>query len=592
MSQARAMAFSVNPLLSSPHRTGRSRLLMLFIMLGFVAVAVKAFWLQHVNVSDWQRRAEKMYEKVRDVPATRGRILDRSGVVLASSVPVVTLGVVPANFAKNFEKAPNRTEELAKLAGTTTAELKKRVDAALQLPKNQQFFYLARELPIDVRDRVIGMRLSGVELEVEYRRSYPYEEATAHLVGFAIADTANGEAGQEGLERALDASLRGKEGWRRVVQDSRQNPVEEKNLRKPEPGKDVTLTIDAGIQSAVYNAVKDAYIEHRAVGAAAVVLEASTGEVLAMVNMPAYNPNNRKGLEVESMRNRAVIDSFEPGSTMKPFAIATALQRGIVSTSTVINTAPGKMTINGSTIGDAHTYGALTVAQVIQKSSNVGTAKISLQMPPAVMWQTYHDIGLGQAPQVGFSGTTAGRLRPARSWKEIEQATMSYGHGLSVSLLQLARAYTVFGTDGRAMPVSFVRSNDASPMGERVYSPQVAQSVREMLEAAAAPGGTAPKAQISGYRVGGKTGTAYKAERGGYAKNKYVASFVGLVPIDKPRLVIAVMVDEPRNGKHYGGEVAAPVFAKVAADSMRVMNISPDPMVPAPVGGPAVAESL
>jgi cell division protein FtsI (penicillin-binding protein 3) len=390
-------------------------------------------------------------------------------------------------------------------------------------------------------------------------------------VGFTNAH----EQGAEGLEATHDQALRGTSGQLRVVIDRRGSAVEGRTIADALHGKDLQLSLDASIQSMVYSTLKSAVVEHRAKAAAAVVIDAQTGEVLALVNEPSFDPNNRIKLNPDRVRNRAVTDTFEPGSTMKSFSIAAALELGRVSPKTEVQTAPGKITIGNRTIGDSHPHGTLTVEEVLAKSSNVGTVRITQRLQAKELYDFYVAAGFGRVPDVGLNGATAGRLRQPEKWVPIDQATISYGHGVSVSLLQLARAYTVFARDGDLVPISFV-PQPGPVSGVPVISPETARSVRKMLEMATTQG-TAPKAQIAGFRVAGKTGTAHKPERGGYAKNKYVASFVGFAPADQPRFVIAVMVDEPSAGKHYGGEVAAPIFAQIANDALRRMQMSPNP---------------
>jgi cell division protein FtsI (penicillin-binding protein 3) len=344
--------------------------------------------------------------------------------------------------------------------------------------------------------------------------------------------------------------------------------------QEPQDGADLELSIDARVQYIAFSALRDAVKEHRAKAGAVVVLDVQTGEVLALANLPTYDPNRRGQLNGAQLRNRVITDTYEPGSTMKPFSVAMAMDSGRVSPTTTFDVSPGRMTIGSATIGDAHAYGVLTVEQILQKSSNIGTVKMALQMPPQRMWEGFTSLGFGQPPQLGFPGAVSGRVRPWKTWKPIEQATMSYGHGISVSLIQIARAYTVFATDGELMPLTMFKADGHVP-GVPVFSPATARSVRKMLEMAAGPGGTAPLAQVQGYRVAGKTGTAHKQENGSY-QNKYIASFVGFAPVSKPRVVVAVMVDEPSAGKHYGGQVAAPVFARITGEALRAMRVHPD----------------
>ena len=578
---SRAAGRSAAPVLTWRATQIRSRVMLFLLMAGFCVVIVRAFMLQLVNADQWQSRAEKRFERPREIPANRGRVLDRHGAVIASSVQEEQLGIVPSRFVGNLppvgdKKADaqraakkkieeQKLDELAQILELKPAEVRSRIYGA------KKFFWLARGLNLEQADRIRALRLEGIELENDFRRYYPYGEAFAHVVGFTNAH----EQGAEGLEATHDRALRGTSGQVRVVIDRKGSAVEGKTIADALHGKDLQLSLDASIQTMVYSALKTAVTEHRAKAAAAVVIDAQTGEVLALVNEPSFDPNNRTRLNPDRVRNRAVTDTFEPGSTMKSFSIAAALELGRVGPKTEIQTAPGKLTIGNRTIGDSHPHGLLTVEEVLAKSSNVGTVKITQKLQAKELYDFYVAAGFGRVPDVGLNGATAGRLRQPEKWVPIDQATVSYGHGVSVSLLQLARAYTIFARDGDLVPISFV-PQPGPVAGVPVLSPETARSVREMLEMATTQG-TAPKAQIVGFRVAGKTGTAHKPERGGYAKNKYVASFVGFAPADQPRFVIAVMVDEPSAGKHYGGEVAAPVFAQIANDTLRRMQMSPNP---------------
>ena len=432
--------------------------------------------------------------------------------------------------------------------------------------------FLQRQLPPEIGERVAALKLPGIGQDREYRRYYPTGEMTAHIVGFTGVD----DKGLEGVELAFQNQLLGHSGSRSVIKDRRGQIVEDVgSVRPPQDGKDIRLALDSKIQYLAYSHLKQAVTDFKAKAGGIVVVDTRSGEVLALANWPTYNPNNRERLTGAQLRNRAITDTYEPGSVMKPFIAALALESNKVRFDSVINCAPGRLTIGSATISDAHPHGALTVAQVIQKSSNVGTAKIAAMLSPEQMWSMYDTIGLGQLPKLGFPGEVAGRLRPWKSWRPIEQATMSYGHGLSVSLLQLARAYTVFAREGDLIPLTLTKAEEAPVKTTSVFSQQTAREVRSMLEMAAQPGGTAPKAQIPGYRVGGKTGTAYKIEGGQYVR-KYVASFVGFAPVSNPRLVVAVMIDEPTSGAHYGGDVAGPVFSRVMGGALRTLGVPPD----------------
>jgi cell division protein FtsI (penicillin-binding protein 3) len=410
----------------------------------------------------------------------------------------------------------------------------------------------------------------------EYKRRYPEGEAAAHVVGFTNVE----DKGQEGIELAFQRDLSGRDGTRRVIKDRLGRVVEDiGDSVQPVDGRDIELSIDSKVQFFAYQRIRDAVAANRAKAGSVVVLDAQSGQVLALANYPSFTPAERRNLTGAQLRNRALTDTFEPGSTMKPFIAAWALETGRVTPNTVIQTAPGTINITGSTIRDAHPHGALTVAEVIQKSSNVGTVKLAMQMQPREMWELYTQVGFGQKPQLAFPGAVTGRLRPYKTWRPVEQATMSYGYGLSASLFQIAHAYTVFARDGELIPMSLVKNNnepDGLTHGIRVISPKTAQAVREMLHMVTGPGGTAPQAQAIGYSVGGKSGTAYKQEGKGYAEKKYRAWFVGMAPINKPRIIVAVMVDEPTGGKHFGGDVAGPVFSDLVQQTLRTLNVQPD----------------
>ncbi|MCX7211638.1 MAG: penicillin-binding protein 2, partial [Burkholderiales bacterium] len=553
---------SRNALLTTKLSAWRSRFVLGMLALAFVALGLRAFWLQAWSTEFLQKQGASRYERALEIPANRGKIVDRSGAMLASSLPAKAIWADPEDVDAPREKL----NELAKLLSMDRRELDRK------LAEDKNYVYLKRQVDADVAARVAALNIRGINQRNEFKRHYPEGETVAHIVGFTNVE----DVGQEGFELAQQQRLAGKPGARRVIKDNLGRFIEQIGSgREPQDGADLTLSIDTRIQFLAFNALRDAVREHRAKAGAVVVVDVQTGEVLALSNWPTYDPNNRGQLTGAQLRNRVITDTFEPGSTMKPFAIAMGLEAGKVKPSTVIETAPGKLTIGTATIGDAHPHGALTVEQVLQKSSNVGTVKIALQLPPQKMWEGFTSVGFGQAPQIGFPGTVSGRVRPYKNWKPIEQATMSYGHGISVSLIQMARAYTVFARDGDVIPLTMTRT-DVEATGVPVFRPETAQAVRKMLEMAAGPQGTAPQAQISGYRVGGKTGTAYKQENGAYQTNKYISSFVGFAPVSKPRIVVAVMIDEPSAGKHYGGEVAAPIFARITGEALRAMRVAPD----------------
>jgi cell division protein FtsI (penicillin-binding protein 3) len=550
-----------NALLTTKLPAWRSRFLLGLVALSFVALAVRAFWLQALSNDFLQRQGSARYERTLEIPATRGKIVDRTGVVLASSLPAKAVWADPDDVVA----PPEKRRELARLLGMDPKELERK------LAEEKNYVYLRRQVDADVAQKVADLKIPGIHQRDERKRHYPEGETVAHVVGFTNVE----DAGQEGFELSQQQRLAGRAGSRRVIKDNLGRVIEQVGSGiEPQDGDDLALSIDTRIQFLAFNAIRDAVREHRAKAAAVVVADVRSGEILALANWPTYDPNNRAQLTGAQLRNRVITDTYEPGSTMKPFSIAMALEAGKVRPTTVIDTSPGKLTIGSATIGDAHRYGPLTVEQVLQKSSNVGTVKMALQLPPQQMWEGLTSLGFGQSPQIGFPGAVAGRVRPYKTWKPIEQATMSYGHGLSVSLLQMVRAYTVFARDGELIPLTMLK-NDAPAVGVQVLKPATAQQVRKMLEMAAGPQGTAPAAQIQGYRVGGKTGTAHKNENGVY-QNKYVASFVGLAPVSNPRLVVAVMVDEPSAGKYYGGLVAAPLFSRITGEALRALRVPPD----------------
>lgn len=558
----RPVKHSRNALLTTKLSAWRSRFVLGMLALAFVALGLRAVWLQAWSTEFLQKQGASRYERALEIPANRGKIVDRSGAMLASSLPAKAIWADPEDVDAPREKL----NELAKLLSMDRRELDRK------LAEDKNYVYLKRQVDADVAARVAALNIRGINQRNEFKRHYPEGETVAHIVGFTNVE----DVGQEGFELAQQQRLAGKPGARRVIKDNLGRFIEQIGSgREPQDGADLTLSIDTRIQFLAFSALRDAVREHRAKAGAVVVVDVQTGEVLALSNWPTYDPNNRGQLTGAQLRNRVITDTFEPGSTMKPFAIAMGLDAGKVKPGTVIETAPGKLTIGTATIGDAHPHGALTVEQVLQKSSNVGTVKIALQLPPQKMWEGFTSVGFGQAPQIGFPGTVSGRVRPYKNWKPIEQATMSYGHGISVSLIQMARAYTVFARDGDVIPLTMTRT-DVEATGVPVFRPETAQAVRKMLEMAAGPQGTAPLAQISGYRVGGKTGTAYKQENGAYQTNKYISSFVGFAPVSKPRIVVAVMIDEPSAGKHYGGEVAAPIFARITGEALRAMRVAPD----------------
>lgn len=544
----------------------RARIVFGALVLGFVLLAGRSVYLQWIDNKFLQEQGEARHVREIEMPAHRGRIVDRNGEPLAISTPVRSLWA----FRERFEPTAAQFTALAQVLDVQPGALRRRIAAA------DDFVYLVRRIPPEIAARALALKIQGLYDQNEYRRYYPGGEMTSQVLGF----TGERDIGQEGIELAQQAWLGGQAGSRRVIINRRGDVVEDlAAIRAPQEGRDLALSLDKRLQHLAYRELKAAVELNKAKAGGLVILDAKTGEILALANWPAYNPNRRDQIAREKMRNRALTDVFEPGSTLKPFTVASALEAGTVQPRTVIQTGNGALTVGSATIHDAHPAGALTVEQVVQKSSNVGAAKIALGLPAATMWQTLSDAGFGNVPKTGFPGEVSGRLRPANSWKPIEQATISYGHGISVNLVQLARAYTIFASDGELKPVTLLKAGGQAPPGRPVIRPQTAQALRRMLELATQPGGTAPKAQVVGYRVAGKTGTAHKLEGRGYT-NKYISSFVGFAPVSDPRIVVAVMIDEPSAGQYYGGAVAAPVFSTVTGLALRTLGVPTD----APVG--------
>jgi cell division protein FtsI (penicillin-binding protein 3) len=557
----------------------RSKFIVAGIALAFVGLAGRAAWIQVVANDFYLKQGEVRFARTLELPANRGRIFDRNGLLLATSVPVPSVWAIP----EDVEHDKAKLAALAKLLEMPLPELMKKLAA-----EDKNFVWLKRQVDETISRQITALDIKGIYLRKEYRRQYPEGEAAAHVVGFTNVE----DNGQEGVELAFNKDLGGHAGSRRVIKDRLGRIVEDVGEQVPPvDGKDLQLSIDSKVQFFAYQQLKTAVLENKAKAGSVVVLDAHTGEVLALANYPSYSPANRQNLTGAQLRNRALTDTFEPGSTMKPFVVSLALEKGMVKPTTMIQTAPGRITISGSTISDSHGHGDLTVTEVIQKSSNVGTVRMAMQLQPREMWELYTQIGLGQRPQVPFPGVVSGRLRAYKTWRPIEQATMSYGYGLSTSLFQLARAYTVFARDGELAPATMMKTNTPAP-GVRVFSAETAQEMRKMLHLVTLNGGTAPKAQTMGYSVGGKTGTAHKQEGRGYAEHKYRGVFVGIAPIDKPRIVVAVMIDEPSAGKYFGGDVAAPVFSATVQQSLRMLGVQPDMNVKPQIVVNAVEESF
>ena len=580
---SRSVLYATSPLLASKTPVWRSKFIVGMIALGFVGLGLRAAYVQVVGNEFFQRQGEVRFARTLELPANRGRILDRNGLILASSVPAASIWAIPEDVAHDDPQVRAKLKELARLMGMPLKDLMGKL-----ADEDKTFVWIKRQLDWDLGQQIVALGIKGIYLRKEYKREYPEGEAAAHVVGFTNVE----DKGQEGMELAFNDLLAGKPGSRRVIKDRLGRVVDGVGeISPPVDGRDMQLSIDSKVQFFAYQKLRDQVQAHKAKGGSVVVLDAVTGEVLALANYPSYAPDKRQNLSGEQLRNRALTDTFEPGSTMKPFTIALALETGRVRPQTVIDTSPGRLTITGSTISDTHNYGALTVEGVIQKSSNVGTTKIAMQMPAREMWETVSAAGFGQKPQLGVPGVVSGRLRPYKTWRPIEQATMSYGYGLSASLFQMARSYTVFAHQGQIIPATMLKSSEPV-VGVPVFSPKTADAVRKMLQMAAGPGGTGQKAQTLGYSVGGKSGTARKQVGKSYATNKYRAWFTGMAPIDRPRIIVAVMIDEPSNGVYYGGAVAAPVFSEVVQQTLRMMGVQPDMDVKPQIVAEVVEEPL
>ncbi|MDB5746739.1 MAG: cell division protein [Massilia sp.] len=563
---SKGMAFSKSPVLAVRLPDWRSRVMLFVLFAAFAALGARAVWLQAMSTTFLQKQGKSRYERTLDMPATRGKIMDRNGQVLASSLPVKAVWALPEDV---LASPPEKITELARLLEMPEQELRKKLDS------DRTFVYLKRQVEMDVIAKIEKLKITGIDTRKEYKRFYPQGEVMTHMVGFTNVE----DAGQEGMELAQQKTLVGTPGSRRVIKDRLGRVVEDLGIvRVPHDGKDLTLSVDSKLQYIAFTSIKNAVEKFNAKAGAAVVLDVHTGEVLALANYPTYNPNDRKKLTGEQLRNRVITDTYEPGSIIKPMTVALGLEKKLITPNTVFDTGSGRITVGGRTMRDSHPKPMLTTTGVIQKSSNVGVVKISQMIPPQEMWELYTKLGFGQAPRFGFPGPAAGRVRPWKSWRPIEYANMAFGHGLSVSLLQMARSYMIFARNGDIIPLSFVKV-DEEPVGQQIISAKTAAQVRTMLESVVSPEGTASRAQVAGYRVGGKTGTAQKIVDGRYSHTSYVGSFVGIAPMSRPRFVIAVMVDDPKGAVHTGGGVAAPTFADLAANALRADNIPPDSSV-------------
>ncbi|KQW91530.1 cell division protein [Massilia sp. Root418] len=568
VARSKGMPFSKSPMLAVSLPPWRSRVVLFVLFAAFAALGIRAVWLQGVKTQFLQQQGENRYAFTLELPATRGKITDRNGQVLASSVPVKAIWAIPEDV---LAAPADKIRALAALLEMSEADLRKKLDS------DRDLVYLKRQVEMDVAAKIAELKIDGIEARKEYKRFYPQGEVMTHVVGFTNVE----DVGQESMELAQQKTLQGATGSRRVIKDRLGHIVEDiGSVHEPHDGKDLTLSVDSKIQYIAYTQLKGAVEKFKAKAGGAVVLDVHTGEVLALANYPSYDPNDRRSLTGAQLRNRVMTDTFEPGSTLKPITVALALDSGRVNPNSYIDTGAGRYTILDRTISDTKGHGVINVSQIIEMSSNIGTSKIALSMPPQEMWEMFTKVGFGQQPKWGFPGAVAGRVRPYKSWRPIEQATMSYGNGISVSLIQLARSYMMFARNGDTIPLSFQKVTEP-PQGQQIIKPRTAEQMRAMLESVVSgKDGTAKQAQIPGYRAGGKTGTAYKVENGRYAiPRKYIGSFVGMVPMSNPRFIIAVMIDEPTQGGHFGGQVAAPTFAAVAANALRSLNVPPDSSV-------------
>jgi len=547
--------------------------LVLFVLLAMTVVG-RLLYLQIESQGFLQDQGDRRVVRIEKIPAYRGIIEDRNGEPLAVSTPVKSIWANPkelidAQYAWGF---------LAEKTGYTEARLRDRI----LRNQNKQFIYLRRHMNPSKAESILSLSIPGVYGVEEHRRYYPAGEVTSHLVGFSNID----EEGQEGIELSFDQYLQGEAGKKRVIKDLRHRIIKDVGLiNAPAPGSNITLSIDLRAQYLAYRELLSAVTEYKATSGSAVAIDIKTGEVLALVNHPSYNPNNRTRKDVENFRNRAVTDVFEPGSTVKPFTVAAALESGKWQVHSKLDTSPGYLRVGSKSIRDMANYGVIDLGKVIAKSSNVGASKLALSMESGALSAFFHRIGLGEATGVGFPGESVGML-PARSrWRPIEVATLSYGYGLSVTALQMAQAYAVLGSGGIKRQISLLKV-DGDVKGERVLDETVANAVLHMMEGVVDERGTARKARVPGYRVAGKTGTVHKVSSNGYQDHQYLAMFAGVAPVEDPAIALVVVIDDPQGGVYYGGQVAAPVFSRVMAGLLRVKNIPPDKAVETLVGLP------
>ncbi|HEX3638722.1 MAG TPA: penicillin-binding protein 2 [Paraburkholderia sp.] len=575
-----------NPLLAARLPMWRSKLVVLLVFGAFASLAGRAFWVQVVNQDFYVDQGQRRYQRTIELDATRGHIVDRNGSMLAVSLATYEIWATP-RLLDEAAFAP-----LSRLLDLPLAELRRRLNG------DKTFVLLKRQVNADTADHLNKLGLAGITQIADSKRFYPEGESAAHVVGFTDIE----DNGQEGVELAANEQLLGVPGQREVIRDRLGRVVSETRPLVPaQNGDTIRLTIDRRIQQLAYAQLKDAVAKHHAEAGSVVVLDARNGEILALANYPSFDPNDRARLTGRQLRNRAVVDTFEPGSTIKPVVVALSIDEGKVRPQSVIDTAPGWYKIGPAVIHDTSNHGAMTVAEAVQKSSNIALAKLALNLPAEKIWNKYQEYGLGLRPELTFPGVASGKVRPYKRWRPIEQATMAYGYGLSTSLLQIAQVYTAYAGDGTLHHVSLLRKDtnadsnsdtsaakvadrnadvgtatQAGDKGHAVTTPATARAIRSMLEMAAGPGGTGRAAAVEGYRIGGKTGTARKQVGATYAKNRYRALFVGMAPMSDPRLIVAVMIDDPAGKAFYGGTVAGPVFSGVTGGALQLLGVPPD----------------